>query len=111
MAKADAIVSINSKSGAEAGLLGKPVLVLGDAFYRGAPFAVSLDCLQELPDRLRNLLATPCMGPVNKDAVQEYFATVWRHTYPGELYVCDSSNVSIFARSLVMGTMGNAAVS
>jgi len=104
MAKADAIVSVNSKSGAEAGLIGRPVLVLGDAFYRGAPFAVAVDCLQELPDRLRKVLAVPGTHCVNKEAVHEYFARVWRHTHPGELYVSEPGNVSVFVRSLLEAT-------
>ena len=57
MRKARAIVTVNSKSGAEAGLLGKRVFVLGDAFYRGAPFALPVERQTDLPARLAALLA------------------------------------------------------
>lgn len=100
---ADAVVSVNSKSGAEAGLVGKPVMVLGDAFYRGAPFATPLDRLQDLASRLSQLLS-PAHAPIAPATVREYFGSVWRHTHPGELYVNDPQNVEIFTRSMIVAT-------
>lgn len=100
---ADAIVSVNSKSGAEAGLVGKPVVVLGDAFYRDAPFSTPIDRLQNLAERLSQLLS-PTHTPIDTAVVREYFGSVWRHTHPGELYFDDPSNVETFARSMIAAT-------
>lgn len=100
---ADAVVSVNSKSGAEAGLVGKPVMVLGDAFYRGAPFATPLDRLQDLAERLSELLS-PAHVPVAPAEVRAYFGSVWRHTHPGELYVDEPKNVEVFTRSMITAT-------
>lgn len=98
--KADGVVTINSKSGAEATLLGKPVLVLGDAFYCPSPLVKRLDCIQDLPRALNNLLIQPQTG-VDREAIDRYFAAVWRRTLPGELYVAAPDNVRRFTNSLV----------
>ncbi len=103
LAAADAVISVNSKSGAEGGLLGKPVLVLGDAFYREAPFATAVDRLQDLPRQLARVLGPGHRGSSEK-ATRSYFASVWRHSLPGELYVTDAENVSIFTDSMLEAT-------
>jgi hypothetical protein len=83
MRKAGAIVTVNSKSGAEAGLLGRPVVVLGDAFYRQAPFASPVAHLGELT----RVLAEALEGPgSNVAATRQWFAAVWDASSPGELY-------------------------
>ena len=63
LGRADAIVSVNSKSGAEAVLLGKPVVVMGDAFYRSCPLVFAVDRLADVPQRLRDALAAPPFDP------------------------------------------------
>lgn len=103
LASADAVVSVNSKSGAEAGLVGKPVLVLGDAFYRDAPFATAVDRLPDLPAQLAEVLAADHRGP-GDEVIRRYFASVWRHTVPGELYAPNPDNVATFTRSLLAAT-------
>ncbi|MEO5883659.1 MAG: hypothetical protein ABIQ06_14670 [Caldimonas sp.] len=98
--RADAVVSVNSKTGAEAALLGKPVLVLGDAFYRHSPLVTAVDNLKDLPAALAAILATPPARP-DADAVARYFAAVWSRSLPGELYVDSPDNVRAFARSMI----------
>ena len=98
--KADGVISINSKSGAEAALLGKPVLVLGDAFYRPSPLVRRLDRLQDLPEALSMLVEGPVVRP-GRDAIERYFAAVWDKSLPGELYVADADNVRRFTQSLL----------
>src|SRR6201985_2857230 len=51
LGRADAIVSVNSKSGAEAVLPGKPVLGMGDAFYRSCPLVFATERLSDVPRR------------------------------------------------------------
>lgn len=104
---AAAVVSVNSKSGAEAGLVGRPVLVLGDAFYRQAPFATPVDRLQDLPETLARAL-DPAFEPPASEWVQRYFAAVWKRTFPGELYVPEPGNVATFADSMLAAVGGPA---
>jgi capsule polysaccharide modification protein KpsS len=104
--RAATVVTVNSKSGAEAGMLGKPVLVLGDAFYRNAPFAQPIDRLEQLAPALGSALdrhnqnASPGAEPEPK-AVQDYFAALWNRTAPGELYVETEQNIASFTASLL----------
>lgn len=95
----DCVVSVNSKSGAEAILLGKPVLVLGDAFYRDCPHATALDSVHSVPATLREILSSPPHAPTQAQ-VGSFFEAVWRQTLPGELYVCENENWRRFVESL-----------
>ncbi|MGH6946743.1 MAG: hypothetical protein ACREDZ_05400, partial [Kiloniellales bacterium] len=69
------VISVNSKSGAEALLLRRPVIVLGDAFYRPSGLATRVDSLAELPAVLEALLDGP--QPLAREAVERYFQAVW----------------------------------
>ena len=95
--EAETIVTVNSKSGAEAGLLGKNVIVLGDAFYREAPFAFPVDRQADIGPAIAR--AEACEP--SQDATRSYFAALWQRTYPGELYVASKVNVAGFTDSLV----------
>ena len=96
---ADAVVSVNSKSGAEALLLGKPVLVLGDAFYRDSPLVIKVERLADLAAAIEKALRGP--SPARDRAlVERYFEAVWQSTLPGELYVPEASNIVQFVDSL-----------
>lgn len=98
MRKAEAIITVNSKSGAEAGLLGRRVLVLGDAFYALAPFARFLANLTELPAAMSDLDALPAPDESERFA---WFAALWDQTIPGELYAEDPAKAETFAQSLM----------
>lgn len=103
MTAADAVVSVNSKSGAEAMLLGKPVIVLGDAFYTHSPFVCHVDRLTDVGESLRSVVGktrhVPELGEVDR-----YFAAVWQQSLPGELYVTQPEQVAVFVRSLIDAT-------
>lgn len=105
MRAAAAIVTVNSKSGAEALLIGKPVVVLGDAFYRPSTLVhpVTLDTL---PEVLRRVLDGELPGPA-ADAVRGYFQDVWEASWPGELYDASADNVARF-RDSVLRALGSA---
>jgi hypothetical protein len=100
MREAECIVTVNSKSGAEAGLLGKRVFVLGDAFYRDAPFATAVDRLGDLGAMLAKALDTPDPD-LPAPAHLEWFAGVWEQTLPGDLYIADSAGIEEFASSVL----------
>lgn len=99
--RADAVVTVNSKSGAEAMLIGKPAVVLGDAFYDNAPAVTKVSRLADLGAALRAVLdlkngaPTPAIG---------YFQNVYDGTVPGELYVSNAANIETFTTS-VLDTM------
>lgn len=100
MREARCVVTVNSKSGAEAGLIGKKVFVLGDAFYRDAPFATPVARLADLPALLASALANP-VADAAAPAHLGWFACAWEESLPGELYVTDEAQVREFAWSLL----------
>jgi Capsule polysaccharide biosynthesis protein len=95
--RADAVISVNSKSGAEALLLGKPVVVMGDAFYRSCPLVFAANRLRDVPIRLREALQA---GPFDPTKGAAYFEAAWQRSYPGELYISDPRQLDLFAASL-----------
>jgi hypothetical protein len=95
---ADAIVTVNSKSGAEALLLGKPVLVLGDSFYRASVLAHRIDALSLFPAAFARVLEQG--GATDRAAIEAFFQNVWDSSYPGELYDVSDANVTTFSESL-----------
>lgn len=102
MSRAAAIVSVNSKSGAEALLLDRPVVVMGDAFYRGSGVTVDLSASDQIKTALIDILARrPSVAPAARDA---FFSAVWRQSLPGELYVDALDNIRAFADSLLKAT-------
>lgn len=98
MRAADAVVTVNSKSGAEALLLGKPVLALGDSFYRSSGLAATVASVAEIPGTLAALIQGP---PPAQSRIEQFFEAVWEHSYPGELYVDGSENCQEFAHSVL----------
>jgi Capsule polysaccharide biosynthesis protein len=97
LARADAVVSVNSKSGAEAVLLGKPVVVMGDAFYRTCPLVFTADRLKDVPQRLREALNAPPFDPAQ---AAPYFETAWCRSVAGELYIDNPQQLDVFAATL-----------
>jgi len=106
LGRSDAVVSVNSKSGAEAVLLGKPVVVMGDAFYRSCPLVFAVDRLKDVPQRLRDALTAPPFDPAE---AAPYFETAWRKSVPGELYIDSLQQLDTFASSLLRATAQSAA--
>jgi Capsule polysaccharide biosynthesis protein len=97
--RADAVVTVNSKSGAEALLLGRPVLVLGDAFYSECKLVQRVQSPAALPARLAATLAAQV--ELDPDAVRRYFQDVWETSWPGELHIPEGANADAFATSLL----------
>jgi hypothetical protein len=98
LAAADLVVTVNSKSGAEALLHGRRVVVLGDAFYRDADVVRAVDRPSQLPSAIRETLAAPAPSAA---AVGRFFQSVWDASRPGELYLNDAANYRAFAGSLL----------
>jgi len=98
LSRASAVVTVNSKSGAEALMLGTPVVVTGDAFYTTCPLVVRADGLGDAPRALRRALSEPVHAA---EEAALYFETAWRRSRPGELYTLDPARIATFAASLV----------
>lgn len=96
--QATAVVTVNSKAGAEALLHGKPVFNLGDSFYRHSGLVVPINALSELPGSLRS----PLMP--DDEAVNRFFEDVWQTSRAGELYDASPENLVAFADSILKGT-------
>ena len=109
MTAADAIVSVNSKSGAEAILLGKPVIVLGDAFYTRSPFVCHVEKLSNVSESLQAAIGHS-RPSFESDEVDRYFEAVWRQCLPGELYVTQTEQVKTFTHSMVAATRDDLAL-
>lgn len=98
--KTAAVVTVNSKSGAEALLVGKPVIVLGDAFYRGCKFVHVVDRLHDLPSTIERVV-TQKMS-VDLSSVRRYFQDIWNDSFAGELYDVTPDNVIQMVDSLLL---------
>jgi len=99
MRSADAVITVNSKSGAEAILLGKPVVVLGDAFYRTSKLVHVTERLGQLPEILQRAIENKPDHRACRD-IYPYFQQIWNHSWPGELYLAEQQNIQIFSQSL-----------
>ena len=95
---ASAVITINSKSGAEALMMGTPVLCLGDAFYNTFSQVKTLDKYNELPNVIKDIdtWARPDERHVNR-----FFQDVYNSSWPGEIYGLEDANIEVFALSLI----------
>jgi hypothetical protein len=98
LSRADAVVTVNSKSGAEALLLGRPVVVLGDAFYSASRLVHRVAAAADLPAVLARVLDEP--PALDRSSISAYFQDVWDASWPGELHVGGAENAEAFAASL-----------
>lgn len=97
--RAAAVVTVNSKAGAEALLKERPVLVLGDAFYRDCALVRRVDGWRWIPGAVTDLLREP--PGVSENDVRRYFQDVWNASRPGEIYDVSTENIRQFARSML----------
>jgi len=99
MASASAVITVNSKSGAEAILLGKPVVVLGNAFYRNSKLVLAVDKLTNLSETINRAVKNNCNSH-NRLERYSFFQQVWNYSRPGELYYLENKNIVNFSESL-----------
>jgi hypothetical protein len=98
---ADIVVTVNSKAGAEAILLNKHVIALGDSFYSESGLVVSVGDMSELRAALQ---VKRNDAHVNEKDILSFFSQVWNNSYPGELYYSDVANILSFSRSIYLAT-------
>lgn len=100
LGRAELVVSVNSKSGAEALLTGAPVIVLGDAFYRLSGLVRAVERTEELAAAVAGQVTASRPVPARAD-VARFFQRVWDASLPGELFIATPENAATFARSLL----------
>jgi hypothetical protein len=96
--KAGCVVTINSKVGAEALLMAKTVLVLGDSFYASSEIVRPVKNRAELPAMIADVLKSEPVVPIDK--IERFFASVWEDSFEGELYVMNAENIRRFTQGL-----------
>lgn len=96
---ASCVISINSKSGAEAIALGKKVIVLGDAFYSDSHLVTFLNDLSIFNETIKNLLAD--INKSKSSDIENYFQAIWDKSSNGELYDLSSENIKNFSHDLL----------
>lgn len=96
--KAELIVTINSKTGGEALMCLKNVVVLGECFYRNSPLVTYCPSLAQLPQSIKMAMHRP---PPAKADVERFYQNVWEQCYPGEIYVDTDQNCEISAKSVL----------
>ena len=96
-----AVITINSKVGAEALMQGKPLFVLGQAFYRNHGISYDISSISELEKELTVFLKNKSNLCSSNKKIQDFLNAVWAKSLPGELYVNTSENINKFASSLI----------
>ncbi len=97
IAKSRCVITINSKVGVEAVMQCKPVVVLGEAFYRNQRLTYDIAALDEVAQKLREAMSTEGPGEEN---VLRFLNRVYSSSVPAELYVNTEGNLSFFAAAL-----------
>jgi hypothetical protein len=97
--KSSAIVTINSKVGAEALAMGKPIACMGHGFYWNSEVANKFNSRLELLEWLEKLSQDQLPKP-NIEDINFYFSEIFRHSYHFELYNMEQSNLNRFFESM-----------
>lgn len=97
--RADAVITVNSKAGAEGLLLGKPVIVLGNAFYTPCQLVHHPASLAELPGLLVKLLHQ--QPSISSESILRYFQDVWASSRRGEIYDPSRENIAALSEALL----------
>jgi len=95
--RSTAVVTINSKVGAEALSRGMPVLTFGNAFYTNRNLTPHFANWDQVRDWFQKALQP--RGSVSADWLK-FLENVWRDSYPTELYDLRPGNVADFAESV-----------
>lgn len=98
--RAHGVITINSKVGAEALALRKPVLVLGESFYSGSRLVRYVPGMRELEKALLELLSGQVKGPSETER-DLFFSHLWESSVPGDLYYSENQNLLNFANGII----------
>lgn len=98
--QARAVLTINSKVGAEAIALGVPVIVLGECFYSNSELVHQVRSLSDVKNLLQSI-SDGALPHSSKESRIQFFSKIWSQTRPGELYDLAGSNVQTFATEVL----------
>jgi len=97
--KAAAIVTVNSKVGAESLLYNKKVVCLGNGFYWNSGVVTKIDGFQSLQQWLIKLRDGSVADP-DSESILKYFCYVMSQSYPFELYHHEEGNLQRYFESM-----------
>lgn len=97
--RADAVITINSKVGAEAISLGKKVACMGHGFYWNSEVVHKFSSNVELLKWLEDLAGGRLQDRPRTD-IETYFSEIYRQSYPFELYNHHQENLEAFYKSV-----------
>tara|TARA_B100000427_G_scaffold21988_1_gene16630 strand:+ start:11533 stop:12900 length:1368 start_codon:yes stop_codon:yes gene_type:complete len=98
--KVNLILTINSKTGAEALSLYKKVISLGDSFYMHSSEVIYCEHFEELDKKIYEL-KNDVSKTVNEENIISFFSKIYRHSYPLELYSNEENNLTQFANIIL----------
>jgi len=94
-----AIVTVNSKVGAEALAMGKEVIVVGKAFYSESGIVHYISQIKSFECVIRDIISGK---KKNHEAERlKFFNCIWNNSYPVELYSMEAENVCTFASEIL----------
>ena len=94
-----AVLTINSKAGAEALALGKAVIVMGQAFYSNSKCVHFVDKIASLSSIIKNVLQNDTKN-LEKERLK-MFTYLWNQSYPAELYNLNDNNIVRFVDGIL----------
>jgi capsule polysaccharide modification protein KpsS len=94
---AQAVITVNSKVGYEALYHGKPVITVGDSFYRKRGLTIDVENLAEIGQAIKQ-----CQSfKVDEQKLTAFVYSVYANAFPGELYQNKDENYRAFGDSLL----------
>lgn len=102
--RADAVVTLNNTVGYEAVMHGKPVIVLGDAFYSGSEFTQKVRELSQLPKALRRAVKS---NGLDEREVLEFAHEIQSTSYDGVWGETNNENVEDLTESVLEFLLDN----
>ena len=96
----DLLITINSKAGVEAIVCGKPVIVLGDAFYKNAPLVSYIDDISKLKDAIPSSIKL-CEKNIPETQIENFIQAIWDNSILGEIYSLHDENINNISNSLI----------
>lgn len=96
----DLLITINSKAGVEAIISEKPVIVLGDAFYKNTPLVSYINDISKLKDAIP-LSIKLCEKNIPGTQIGNFIQAIWDNSIPGEIYSLHDVNINNISNSLI----------
>lgn len=90
------VLTINSKTGFEALLVGKNVITLGKSFYSGLKCVLKIKNIKQIKNGINSITKKK----IKSDEIHNFCQNIWNSSYPGVLYMNSKKNCLNFAKSV-----------